>query len=73
MSHEALNPSFRRLIDEHAPVRQLGSGFSFIEGPIWHPAENYLLFLRHAGRYPAPLGSGRRSRRGGPGPTRATA
>jgi gluconolactonase len=44
MAHDALDPSFRRLIDEHAPVRQLGSGFSFTEGPIWHPVEHYLLF-----------------------------
>jgi gluconolactonase len=44
MAHEALDPAFRRLIDEHAPVRQAGSGFVFTEGPIWHPAEQYLLF-----------------------------
>ncbi len=44
MAHEALDPAFRRLIDEHAPVRQIGSGFIFTEGPIWHPAEQYLLF-----------------------------
>jgi gluconolactonase len=44
MAHEALDPAFRRLIDEHAPVRQAGSGFTFTEGPIWHPAEQYLLF-----------------------------
>jgi gluconolactonase len=44
MAHEALDPAFRRLIDEHAPVRQVGSGFTFTEGPIWHPGEGYLLF-----------------------------
>ena len=44
MAHDALAPTFRRLIDEHAPVRQLGSGFTFTEGPIWHPADQYLLF-----------------------------
>ena len=44
MAHDALDPKFRELIDEHAPVRQLGSGFTFVEGPIWHPAEHYLLF-----------------------------
>ncbi len=44
MAHEALDPRFRTLIDEHAPVRQLGSGFTFVEGPIWHPTEHYLLF-----------------------------
>ncbi len=44
MAHTALDPGFRRLIDEHAPVRQVGSGFTFTEGPIWHPVDHYLLF-----------------------------
>ncbi|MCC6304825.1 MAG: isochorismatase family protein [Rhodobacteraceae bacterium] len=44
MAHEALDPGFRRLIDEHAPVRQLGHGFTFTEGPVWHPVDHYLLF-----------------------------
>ncbi|HMQ56943.1 MAG TPA: isochorismatase family protein, partial [Rhizobiaceae bacterium] len=44
MAHEALRPQFRQLIDEHAPVRQIGSGFTFTEGPIWHPRDQYLLF-----------------------------
>ena len=44
MAHDALDPAFRRLIDEHAPVRQVGSGFTFTEGPIWHPVDQYLLF-----------------------------
>lgn len=44
MAHEAVQPQFRNLIDEHAPVRQIGSGFTFTEGPIWHPVDQYLLF-----------------------------
>jgi gluconolactonase len=44
MAHDALDASFRRLIDEHAPVRQVGAGFTFTEGPIWHPVDQYLLF-----------------------------
>ncbi len=44
MAHEALDPAFGDLIDEHAPVLQLGSGFNFTEGPIWHPVDRYLLF-----------------------------
>jgi gluconolactonase len=44
MAHTALDPGFRTLIDEHAPVRQAGSGFIFTEGPIWHPVDHYLLF-----------------------------
>ncbi len=44
MAHEALDPAFQQLADEYAPVIQLGSGFTFTEGPIWHPTEHYLLF-----------------------------
>ncbi|MEM8989959.1 MAG: isochorismatase family protein [Pseudomonadota bacterium] len=44
MSHPALDPSFHELIDEFAPVRQIGTGFIFTEGPIWHPLEQRLLF-----------------------------
>lgn len=44
MAHIAHDPAFRRLIDEHAPVRQAAHGCTFTEGPIWHPVEHYLLF-----------------------------
>ena len=44
MAHQALDPSFHQLVDEYAPVIQLGSGFEFTEGPIWHPTEHFLLF-----------------------------
>jgi len=44
MAHEAVRPGFRALVDEHAPVRQLGTGFAFTEGPVWHPLEHHLLF-----------------------------
>ncbi|MEZ5935499.1 MAG: isochorismatase family protein [Alphaproteobacteria bacterium] len=44
MAHQALDPAFHQLIDEYAPVIQLGSGFEFTEGPIWHPTEHFLLF-----------------------------
>jgi gluconolactonase len=44
MAHTARDSAFRDLIDEHAPVRQAGSGFVFTEGPIWHPTEHHLLF-----------------------------
>jgi len=44
MAHTALDPAFRRLIDEHAPVRQVAHGCTFTEGPIWHPVDHYLLF-----------------------------
>jgi gluconolactonase len=44
MTHTSYRPEFRDLIDEYAPVGQLGTGFEFTEGPIWHPLEHFLLF-----------------------------
>jgi gluconolactonase len=44
MTHATLRSEFEDLIDPYAPVGQLGSGFTFTEGPIWHPAGHYLLF-----------------------------
>ena len=36
-------PTMRELIDESAEVERLGTGFTFTEGPLWHPS-GYLLF-----------------------------
>ncbi|MFZ0603607.1 MAG: isochorismatase family protein, partial [Roseiarcus sp.] len=44
MTHATLRPEFEDLIDPYAPVGQVGSGFTFTEGPIWHPVDQYLLF-----------------------------
>lgn len=44
MAHIAIDQRFHDLIDEHAPVRQIGTGFIFTEGPIWHPIDQHLLF-----------------------------
>ncbi len=44
MSHTALRREFSDLIDLDAPVDRLASGFTFTEGPIWHPRDQYLLF-----------------------------
>ena len=44
MTHTTLRSEFEDLIDPYAPVGQLGSGFTFTEGPIWHPVDHYLLF-----------------------------
>jgi gluconolactonase len=44
MSHEALQPEFGDLIDPEAQVNQIGTGFIFTEGPVWHPLDQYLLF-----------------------------
>ena len=44
MTHAALRPAFEELVDVYAPVGQIGTGFQFTEGPVWHPVENYLMF-----------------------------
>ena len=44
MTHMALRSEFDAPIDVYAPFGQLGSGFTFTEGPIWHPIEHHLLF-----------------------------
>jgi gluconolactonase len=36
-------PAMRELIDEGAEVERIGTGFTFTEGPLWHPS-GYLLF-----------------------------
>jgi gluconolactonase len=33
-----------RLVDENVEVQQLGTGFTFTEGPIWNPSQEFLLF-----------------------------
>src|SRR5690606_20727786 len=43
MAHTAIADSFRKLLDAHEPVRQVGTGFIFTEGPLWHPAEQSLI------------------------------
>src|SRR5260221_5786122 len=44
MTHATLRSEFEDLIDPYAPVGQLGSDFTFTEGPIWHPLGQYRLF-----------------------------
>jgi gluconolactonase len=44
MAHTAVKKEFESLIDLNADVDQIGTGFTFTEGPIWHPVEHYLLF-----------------------------
>jgi gluconolactonase len=33
-----------QLVDENVEVEQLGTGFTFTEGPVWNPKEQFLLF-----------------------------
>ena len=41
---EAHSDAVWGLVDHDADVEQVGTGFTFTEGPIWHPTDHYLLF-----------------------------
>ncbi len=41
---EVRSGAIRDLIDEEATLAEVATGFTFTEGPIWHPTEGYLLF-----------------------------
>ena len=40
----ALTDAVWALVDESEELAQVGTGFTFTEGPIWHPRDHYLLF-----------------------------
>jgi gluconolactonase len=44
VSVAATSSKLLELVDEDVQVEQLGTGFTFTEGPIWHPTEHHLLF-----------------------------
>jgi len=44
VSVAATSSKLLELVDEEVQVEQLGTGFTFTEGPIWHPTEHHLLF-----------------------------
>ncbi len=43
MAVDVKAPAMRELVDEGAELEQLGTGFTFTEGPLWNP-EGFLLF-----------------------------
>ena len=49
MEFEIRHPDFRRVIEADATLVEVAGGFGFTEGPIWHPAERWLLFSDIAG------------------------
>jgi gluconolactonase len=44
MTYVTLRSDFDGLIDIEAAIEQIGSGFIFTEGPVWHPRDHFLLF-----------------------------
>ena len=43
MAVQVHSPAFLELVDEDAELEQLGTGFTFTEGPLWNP-DGFLLF-----------------------------
>lgn len=41
---EAIDPAFERYVLGNAPVKQLATGFDWVEGPVWFGDANCLLF-----------------------------
>ena len=56
MSVDVRSDKIRELVDENVEVEQLGTGFTFTEGPIWNPERGVPALLRHARRHPPALG-----------------
>ena len=44
MNVEIRHPGFRSVVGDDVEFEQLGTGFLFTEGPIWHPLEEHLIF-----------------------------
>ena len=44
MALDVRSEALLELVAEDAEIEQVGTGFTFTEGPIWHPVEHYLLF-----------------------------
>ncbi len=44
MGIDARSDAIYELVEQGSEVEQVATGFTFTEGPIWHPSEHYLLF-----------------------------
>jgi gluconolactonase len=44
MNVEIRDPRFREVVGDEVEFEQLGTGFLFTEGPLWHSRKQYLLF-----------------------------
>ena len=42
--HEIIDPAFARFVLSNAPVKQLATGFDWVEGPVWFGDAGCLLF-----------------------------
>ena len=44
MGIDARSDAIYELVEEGSAVEQVATGFTFTEGPVWHPIGHYLLF-----------------------------
>jgi gluconolactonase len=44
MSIDVRDPRFTSLVSKDAVLEQLGTGYEFTEGPVWHPREKHVIF-----------------------------
>ena len=44
MAVDAKSEKLTELVDPNVEIEKLATGFTFTEGPIWHPTEHHLLF-----------------------------
>ena len=42
--HEIIDPAFAQFVLSNAPVKQLATGFDWVEGPVWFGDAGCLLF-----------------------------
>lgn len=40
----SLDPRFDQLVSKHAKLEKIADGFTWVEGPVWHKKDGYLLF-----------------------------
>jgi gluconolactonase len=51
MTVEVRDDRFRSVVGDGVEFEELGSGFDFTEGPIWHPHDNFLIFSDMPGNH----------------------
>lgn len=49
MVTEIRHPRMRHIVGDDVSLEQVAGGFEFIEGPVWHPREGFLIFSDIAG------------------------
>ncbi len=51
MVHDVLNDGFLEIIDPDTAPEQIGGGFDFTEGPVWHPRDKTVIFSDMPGNH----------------------